>query len=197
LDWHLPRKILDLNALLLTASLKVRDVPGTTNSAGYERVLSPRFAERTAGTGSAVPLAENTLQRDLKRAWIVRLAGVQPRIVSHWRRRFADEGPALLGGQGSGPARSRFTRSDQQIDSGVFAGVFQIKEPISTQAVEPNVAWKLSAHALWVGLPGRLKSSVTWFVGAEIELFRGELAAWLTWIATESHTTVALAQARR
>src|SRR5579883_720197 len=50
-----------------------------------------------------------TLQRDLKRARIVLLAaegrstraiaktvGVQPRIVSHWRRRFADEGLAGL-----------------------------------------------------------------------------------------------------
>src|SRR6266498_1343266 len=46
-----------------------------------------------------------TLQRDLKRAWIVLLAadgrstrsiakevGVQPRIVSLWRHRYADEG---------------------------------------------------------------------------------------------------------
>ena len=46
-----------------------------------------------------------TIQRDLKRARIVLLAaagrstrsiakevGVQPRIVSHWRRRFADDG---------------------------------------------------------------------------------------------------------
>ncbi|RZN08020.1 helix-turn-helix domain-containing protein, partial [Bradyrhizobium sp. Leo121] len=50
-----------------------------------------------------------TLQRDLKRARIVLLAaegcstraiaktvGVQPRIVSHWRHRFADEGLAGL-----------------------------------------------------------------------------------------------------
>src|ERR1700720_4999449 len=62
-----------------------------------------------------------TLQRDLKRARIVLLAaagrstrsiakevGVQPRIVSHWRRRYADHG---LGGlkDRHGRARSRST----------------------------------------------------------------------------------------
>src|SRR5215468_12061892 len=49
--------------------------------------------------------APSTAQRDVKRARIVLLAaagrstrsiakevGVQPRIVSHWRRRFADDG---------------------------------------------------------------------------------------------------------
>src|SRR6202040_2241547 len=53
-----------------------------------------------------------TLQRDLKRARIVLLAaagrstrsiakeiGVQPRIVSHWRRRFADDGALGLQGK--------------------------------------------------------------------------------------------------
>src|SRR5271157_4175624 len=49
--------------------------------------------------------AATTAQRDVRRAWIVLLAaqgrstrsiaqevGVQPRIVSNWRRRFADHG---------------------------------------------------------------------------------------------------------
>ena len=65
--------------------------------------------------------APTTAQRDVKRARIVLLAaegrstrsiaeevGVQPRIVSNWRRRFAEHGLADCR-TGHGPARSRST----------------------------------------------------------------------------------------
>ena len=74
--------------------------------------------------------APSTPQRDVKRARIVLLAaegrstrsiaeevGVQPRIVSNWRRRFADHG--LDGLRTSrGRARSRSYEGDQQAHSG-------------------------------------------------------------------------------
>ena len=77
-----------------------------------------------------------TIQRDLKRARIVLLAaagrstrsiakevGVEPRIVSHWRRRFADDGlghVAELGFQHRIRHRA-FERADRVLDEDVLA----------------------------------------------------------------------------
>ena len=74
--------------------------------------------------------APSTAQGDVKRARIVLLAaegrstrsiaeevGVQPRIVSKWRRRFADHGVAGLKDVRAA-ARSRSTGGDEQAHSG-------------------------------------------------------------------------------
>src|SRR5215216_1765195 len=78
--------------------------------------------------------APSTPQRDAKRARIVLLAaegrstrsiaeevGVQPRIVSNWRRRFADHG---LGGLRTVPTgqEADLRQSDEQAHSGASGG---------------------------------------------------------------------------
>ena len=95
-----------------------------------------------------------TLQRDLKRARIVLLAaegcstraiaktvGVQPRIVSHWRHRFADEGLAGLEDKPRAGKKPIYTKATGKrilalLDKPPPAGFARWNGPLLAEALE-------------------------------------------------------------
>ena len=97
--------------------------------------------------------APTTAQRDVKRARIVLLAaegrstrsiaeevGVQPRIVSNWRRRFADHGLGGLKDHPRGGQEADLRQSNEQAHSGAFGeaaacGLYPLDGPAAGQGV--------------------------------------------------------------